>query len=89
MPEFPKEKRPCLLCKKPGHIARECPNKPAMAVEGAPLSAEEPRPAYQLMVRGEEEQKTKRLRGKPIDKVLDADGFQVVRGGFIPRPGGS
>ena len=40
------------------------------------------------MVRGEEEQKTNRVRGKPIDKVLDADGFQIVRGGFTPRPGG-
>ena len=59
-----------------------------MAVEGAPLSAEAPRPAYLLMVRGEEEQKTKRVQGKPIDKVLDSDDIQVVRGGFIPCPGG-
>ena len=40
------------------------------------------------MVRGEEEQKTKRVQDKPLDTVLDADGLQVVRGGFIPRPGG-
>ena len=59
-----------------------------MAVEGAPLSAEAPQPAYQLMVRDEEEQKTKRVRGKPIDPVLEADDFQVARGGFIPRPRG-
>ena len=38
-PELPKKKRPCLLCKKPGHLAAACPNKPALALQGEQLPA--------------------------------------------------
>ena len=86
MPELPKDKRPCLICGKPGHIARDCPGKPAMAVEPS-AEAGGSKPAYAMVCRAETgRQEQDKPRGRPFEKTFDEEGFEVVQGGYRPVP---
>ena len=89
-PELRKDQRTCLLCKTPGRLAAACPNKPALALQGdqpsaAPGSAQR---SFEIGV-AESEGAEKRVRGMPIEHMFDAQGFQVVRRGFISWPRGA
>ena len=85
----PKDKRPCPLRKKPGHLAAACPNKPAFALQGEPSAAHESaQRSFEIRV-AETEGDERRVRGRPIETFVDAQGFQFVRGGYIPQPRGA
>ena len=92
--ELPKDQRPCLLCTKTAHLAADCPNKPALALEsGAPVAAasqslETAQRSFEIRV-AEAEGAEKRVRGRPVEIVSDVHGFNLVRGGFCPQPRGA
>ena len=88
-PEVPREKRPCLKCGKPGHLSADCPdNKQTRIVEGT-CAASSPQRTFEIKcVEGDGGDGDSRQRGKPFSPTFDSSGFQIVKGGFIPKPSG-
>ena len=97
-PELPAEKRPCLSCGKPGHFSRDCTSRPAAHLASTVEGGE--RPSHVTDVNGRvwaltcktetpgDSSEQPRVRGRPYTKTVDADGFEIVTGGFRPRPRG-
>ena len=83
-PQRPNDKRPCLLCGKPGHLARDCKSAPQAKVTEADSQGR----TFEIKI-AEDDDGVVRQRGKPIEPTYDAQGFQLVTGGFIPKPSGA
>ena len=83
-PQRPKEKRPCLLCGKPGHLARDCKSAPQAKVAEGDTQGR----TFEIRI-AEDDTGAARQRGRPIEPTYDSEGFQLVTGGFVPKPSGA
>ena len=86
-PEVPRDQRPCLTCGEKGHISANCPrNKGSAAIMES--AANQPQRTYEIRCL-EGDGGHVRQRGKAFVHKLDSENFQVVKGGYIPRPSGA
>ena len=84
LPYKPMNERPCHKCGKPGHISRNCTGQ-ALAIEGGDSAASNGATHFNLDGQAKvcaADSEPARTRGRPFNKTVDSEGFELVRGGY-------
>ena len=83
-PYKPMAERPCHKCGKAGHLARDCKSS-AMAVEGGESASNGASTHFNLDGHAKvcaDDSEPARIRGRPFNRIVDSEGFELVRGGY-------